>query len=213
MTPVEVYSLVRNQCAETSVEFWTENEIYSLMSIAEKQIAQRIGNIEAKTSLTTTTSTKTYSIASSVSGIITRLTYDTYRLEGININEIDTVEGKAYGGVTIIGQPEYYYRYGDTLGFSPTPDSSHTVDIYYRATPVTVTTSSTAFTVPSEYTQYIPDYCLYRMMLKDQELRNEAVAYKGQWDENLRIINNHHRSKKTQDTISRVVIHDPMVDF
>lgn len=212
MTPSAVYTAIRNQCAETSTEFWGEAEIYTLMSIAEKQIAQRIGNIEISTSITSTTGTKTYSISSFVSGVITRLTYDSYRVQGISINEIDDVEGKAYGGVTLTGQPEYYYRYADVIGFSPTPDDAKEIKIFYRDTPAAVTTSSTAFSIPNEYTDYIQDYCLYRMFLKDSELRDESIIYKKQWDENIGIINNHYTNRKNKDRLIQVIVNDPMVE-
>jgi hypothetical protein len=212
MTPAEIYTIIRNQCAETATDFWSEAEVYSLMSTAEKQIAQRIGNIEASTALTTTTGTKTYTV-SGVSGVFTRVTYDSYRLKGITVNQMDDVEGQAYGGVTLSGPPVYYYRYGSDIGLSPTPDASHTVSIYYNKTPGTVTTASSHFTVPEEYCEYIPDYCLYRMMLKDQMLQQEALIYKNQWDENIKIINNHYNQKKYRDALPSVVINDPLVEF
>lgn len=215
-TPAEVYAVIRNQCAESGTDFWGESEIYSLMSMGEHILAHRLGVNEASTSFSSVTNTKTYSIASSLSntslGVLTRVTYDSYRLQAVDINEFDNIEGMAYGGVTVTGKPEYYYRYGDTLGFSPTPDESKVIALYHQATPAKITTASTAFTVPDEYTDYIADYALYRMFLKDQELQNEAIIHKKQWDENLVIISNNWTKTRNRDRVPTVRIYEPLVD-
>jgi hypothetical protein len=215
MTPSELYTIIRNQCAEDSTEFWGEDEIYSLISTGEKILAQRLGMVEKNSSFTSTTNTKTYSIASnlcSTVGTITRLTYDSYRLSGMDINGLDDIEGKAYGGVTLYGNPTHYYRYGDELGFSPTPDAAKTISVYFNAVPATITTASTAFSIPSEYAEYIADYALYRMFMKDQELRSEAAAYKEQWDENIENINNERLQKKHHDVYPSVIINEAIVN-
>jgi hypothetical protein len=212
MTPSELYTIVRNQCGESSTNFWSESEIYSLMGMGERIIAQVIGNIEVNTSITTVTSTKEYDVSSYVSGVLTRVEWDSYRLQGIDINEVDNVEGMAYGGVTQEGYPVYYYYYGNTIGLSPTPDDAKTLEFYYRTDPATVTTASVAFSIPDEYTQDISDYVLYRMFLKDQELQNEAILYKNQWNENVNRIRLHWNDRKKLDQPLFVNMWSPLVE-
>lgn len=216
MTPTEVYTVVRNQCAESATDFWGEAEVYTLMSMGEKLIAQRIGLLEKTTSFSSVTGTKVYNIASALSttslGVLTRVTYDSYRLQGVDVNEFDAIEGNAYSGVSVVGQPEYYYRYGDTLGFSPTPDASKTITLYHKANPVAVTTASSGFSIPEEYSEYIIDYTLYRMFMKDQELQNEAIVYKKQWDENIITITNNFSNVKNRDRVNTVRVYTPLVE-
>lgn len=215
MTPSEVYTIIRNQCGESATDFWSESEIYSLMAVAERIIARRCGILETNSAFTSVTGTKTYGIASYISSVVSkinRVEYDSYRLEGIGLNDIDDIEGMAYGGVTVSGSPEYYYRYGNTIGFSPTPDDAKEVKVYFNAVPDVITTASTAFSIPDDYSDMIPDYCLYRMFLKDQELRNEALMYQKQWFDNLSDIINENSSRRKGDSVTTVVVNNPLFD-
>lgn len=215
MNPSEVYTHVRNQCAESSEEFWTEDEIYSLISMGEHIIAQKLGVIEMASYFTTASGTKLYSLASNISNTvceIRRVEYDSYHLEGININDLDEVEGTAYGGVTVQGSPTSYYRYGNSIGFSPTPDTAKKVDIYFTTVPRPVTGTSSVFTIPDEYTGSIINYALYRMFLKDSELSKEASAYKAEWNEDLNRITIAWSDKKNRDQYPEVRINTSLVE-
>lgn len=212
MTPAEVYAAIREQCAESSDEFWTEDEIYRLMSEGERRISRFSEMCENTSAFTSVTNTKEYTVSSVLSatiGTIVRVTYDSYPLTLVNINDIDDVEGTAYGGVTIIGQPEYYYRYGGKIGFSPTPDDAKAVSVSFNEIPAAVTTASTAFTIPEEYADYIPDYALYRMFLKDQELRSVAVEYLRSWNSGLVDIKKELDQKKYDRRDNVVVVESP----
>lgn len=214
MTPAELYTIVRNQCAESSSEFWSESEIYSLMSNGERIIAQKLGLKEVNSSFTSVTSTKTYAIGTVLSltvGPITRVTYDSYHLKRIDINQLDDVEGNAYGGITLVGQPRYYYRYGGNIGFSPTPDSDKSIEVFFKQVPPVVTTASTYFTIQDDYTGYIEDWVLYRMFLKDQQTRDMAIVHKNQWDENLKTVEEDFSRKKYRDGPPQVIINSSMV--
>lgn len=183
MTPSEVYTLIRNQCDETETTFWGEAEVYQYMSMGETVIAKKIGLLEK--SHTTTTSIGVRAGYSAPAGVITRVTWDEVALTCVNQNDLGKIEGEAYGGVTTTGNPRYYFVYGNEINLSPIPASAKTLKTFYRGYPVSVTTASTAWSIPDDYGHHIADFALWRMFLKDQEMKEIAVAYKNEWNEGL----------------------------
>lgn len=155
----------------------------------------------------TTANVREYALPSNV-GTIVRLKWDDYRCSKIDINQLDDLEGQAYGGITVTGQPDSYYTFGGMLGFSPIPDSSSNVSIYHYGVPTAVSSSSTSFTIIDNYVQYIPDYCLWMMFIKDQQLENEAAFYKQKWDSSLNLINHDHKQRKYRDRVALPVVSD-----
>lgn len=185
-TPPARLTVVRSKIYETTPGYYTDPEIYSYMWEAEKILAGRVGCCEATDSSTTTVAaTKEYTRPTGVETII-RLTWDYVKLKKIDMTELDSAEGTAYGGVTTSGSPEYYYEFGTIVGLSPTPSAAKTLKYYYQKTPAELSASSTTFTIPDKYAHYLDDYCLYRMWLKDQDF-NMAKSYLEIWENNLNV--------------------------
>lgn len=209
MVPADVYTLIRRQCDETDTTFWGESEVYGLMSVGEGIIAQKIGLIESTYTVTTVTGTRGYTAPA---GTIIRATYDEVKLKQIDINEIDDAEGETYGGVTTQGTPEYYYLWGTSMYLSPIPNDAKAVKSYYYGYPAAVTTASTTWSIPNDYGQYVADYALWRMMLKDQEMSREAAAYEKSWNSHIVEIESDWKRRKYRDRYAVVNEYDPIED-
>jgi hypothetical protein len=185
MTPAQVYSQIRSQANEDTAAFWEDSEILRHMSDAENIIAQQVGCTEDKTSFSSADGTREYTLGSTV-GTITRLTWDRYPLKAITVDQLDVVEGVARGGVDSTGSPEYYYLWGQSVGFSPVPGSAKTVDMYHYAVPAAIdSTAVTSWTMPDKYGQYVTPYCLWQMFSKDQQTQEEGQAYYRTWLDGL----------------------------
>lgn len=187
MNPATVYTQIRSQCNETadSSGLWTDAEILRHMTMAETLITQQTPCTQAKTGFACTAGTKEYGLDSTV-GPIFRMTYDSVRLQQIDINQLGDIEGEAYGGIDSSGSPEYYYRWDSTVGFSPTPDNTHNVFIWHQAVPATIDSSAaTAWTMPDRYGQHVVPYALWQMFMKDDQLQQSALAYKAEWLDGL----------------------------
>jgi hypothetical protein len=207
MVPADVYTTIRRQCDETDTTFWGESETYGLMSVAEGIIAQKIGLIESVQTTTSVTGTRAYTAPA---GTIIRATYDEVKLKQIDFNEVDNVEGEAYGGITSQGTPEYYYMWGNQMHLSPIPNAAKAVKSYFYGYPDVVTTASTTWTIPNEYGHHTVNYALWRMMLKDQEMSAEAAAYERAWNSSIVEIQSDWNSRKFRDRYATVNVFDPI---
>jgi len=190
MTPPNLLTLIRNRAAETSAGFWSNLEIYDYMWLGEIILAQRTGCTESSGTFDTVSGTREYTISTSVGTdvmTISRVTWYTYPLEKTDLNGVDVLEGVSYGSSGQSGQPTAYYEYANEIGFSPNPNAAQECKVFYRAKPVKLTASSTSFTVPDEYGNYLAEYCLYLMFMKDQELKTEAANYFSQWEINVKL--------------------------
>lgn len=87
--------------------------------------------LDASTTLTTTASTRTYSL-SSVSDLwfilSLRDTTNVRRLRRANVRDFDEIQHTE-------GQPTRYARFGSSLEFDPTPDGTYTLTLRYRKRP------------------------------------------------------------------------------
>lgn len=184
MTPDQVFDTIRNQVYETAASFWSDDEIYSYMWQAEQEIASLVDCTQSyDSSQTTTANEPAYSKPSDVL-YLTRVTWDGVKLKKIDWRQKDSLEIGTYGAADYVGNPTHYVEWGNTITLYPIPDRSASLVYYYIAQPTQITATSTSFTVPQLFHQYLPDYCLYRMYVKDQD-DGRAMFHKQLWEENI----------------------------
>lgn len=206
--PSIIFSQIRNQANEATSAFWSDDEIYRLMSEGENLISTELGCSEATTSFSTSDGTREYTVDDNV-GRVHRLTWDTLRLRAIDVNQLDSLEGSSYGGSTdTTGQPEYYYRYADVIGFSPVPQETKPCAVYYMKVPTAITNLSTTFSIKGQYAYPIVSYCLWMMFVKDQQLQNEAAFYRQKYYEDLRSCNHDWYKYQYDDRYPQVNVVD-----
>lgn len=87
------------------------------------------------------------------------------------------------------GQPRIWYKWGDTIGFWPTPDASVSgnIDIYYIARPTEVQGMTDEIGLPDEYFNRLVEYVLGQAYELDED--NENSGFKlGQFRQGLDIM-------------------------
>lgn len=175
-TPSEMIDKIRRESGETEADYWTSTEIYEYMSDAQRLIGRVVPCVLDSTAQDVIADTREYTIPDDV-GIISRVTYDGRKIKAIDINQLGALEDT---DSTSTGRPEYYYQWGTEMGLSPVPDSTDELKIYFQKICSDVTNTS-SWAVPDWCTDIIPDYCLWRMYTKDQELSVEADSHQKSW--------------------------------
>ena len=203
MTPSEVLTDIRNQINEQSAGFYSDEEIYAYMWNGEKILAETTGCAETTDStLTTVAAQREYTIPSTVATLL-RVEYDSYKLKKIDLTQLDQIEGKTYGGITTSGDPVYYYEFGNKIGLSSIPTAAKTLKLWVIAIPTKLTSTSTAFTIPNRYGDYLTDYCLFRMWAKDQQ-NDMADRFENRWEKNLSTVESKWKDVKFRDNYIQV---------
>jgi len=185
MTPAQILATVRAQVYEATAAFYTDAEIYSYMWQAEQEIANQVVCTEVRdsTSISSVTNTEYYSLPADVL-YVERVEWNNTKLKKIDYRDRDSVNGGGYGGDLDKGDPYCYYQYGSQIGLFPVPQEAKTVALHYIQEPAQIVTASSAFTVPSFFAKYIPDFCLSRMYAKDQD-DGRAKFHQGLWSGNI----------------------------
>jgi hypothetical protein len=198
MTPSQVYSQTRAQSGESSTAFLTEDILYSFIWQAETELASLTGcALSVDTSLTTAAGTREYSIPSGTIRLL-RVLYDSVKLKKVDLTELDMLEGSAYGGVVNSGQPQYYYEFGDKIGLSAIPTEAKTITLYRVVQPTILDNTSTAFTIPPEYGQFLINGALAMWFSMDDNVQM-ATYHMRIWEDSKRKIKNEWMKKKFID--------------
>jgi hypothetical protein len=167
------------------------------MGQAEQEIAQTFKCTQTQTATTSVTATSMYTRP--VNALyIDRLTWDQVKLKKIDMTDLDALERTSYGGVYVNGNATHYYEYGDQIGLWPIPSRAAAINFYYIATPATLTSGSTGFTVPTLFHNIIQDYVMYRAVAKDQD-DGRSQFYKALWDRGLQAAHTLWRQRESAD--------------
>lgn len=183
MTPAEVLASIRYQLDETTASFWSDAELYSYMSDAEQEVADRFQCVELSTSTTTVASTQEYTAPADCQ-VVRRMTWYNVPLKCIDFRQKDALQFNSYGGSDQSGNPESYYIWGDKVGLYPIPDSAQALKFYYAALPARVTTATSAFATPAIFHPCYQDYCLHRAYMKDQD-DSRSMLHLKEWERSL----------------------------
>ena len=195
MTPSALLAIVRQEFNETSSQdsFVSDIEIYNYLSEGEMKLADHT-NCTEKTDATTTTvaSTADYAKITDTMNII-RVTWDGVPLSKITLEEATQMFGVSYGGSAPEGNPTSYVEFGANVTLYPTPDSAETLKFWYVYEPPLLASTSTAFSVPTQFEYFLKDFALMRMYYKDEDAQigdkhlalweNNLQVARRQWDE------------------------------
>lgn len=207
-TPAQILTTVRSQIAEVEAGYFTDDEIRSYMWQGECELAKLLQCTETNSSTTSTVvGTREYAQPTNIINIY-RVTWDSFPLTKINVNEVDIVEGAAYAYTGSQGSPLYYYEDRNYIGLSPIPNAIKTLKVYYTAEPAEITSSSTAFTIPAIFGFYLSDYCLYRMYIKDADAER-ARFHLDRWNEYLLKAQSEYKRQKRSN--KRVIVKDSSI--
>jgi hypothetical protein len=181
MTPLEVVTFARQQYNAVGDTFFSDPEMYSLIKMAQTELATKAKCIERVYSTTTVAGTQTYDFPT-LAIEIKRVTYDGYVLEPITFREDDLLT--AYDQATTSqGSPRYVAVWNRTLYLRPIPDSALTLLIQAVIGPDDVSATST-LDVPALFHIDLADFLLWKMAVKDKNW-SAADYFKKIWDEKV----------------------------
>jgi len=185
MTPDEAVTTVRYQIAEESANFFSDDELRSYLTMGEREIANLLECNEEVTTVTLTTGTYSYATGLSGYNTIDHITYsgnEAYKLKGVDFRDLQAVDDQVMSPNAQSGDPTHYWRYGGSVVLWPTPDASGTIAVYGTKTTTAVVSGATAFSINNQFTEYLPDYVLFRCYMKDQD-NGRATMHKQVWEE------------------------------
>lgn len=183
LTPTQVAELTRRRYNGVNDDFWSDDEVIKLLFEGEMELAIKAHVIQDKdTSITTVASTQSYAYPSNTIAI-RRIEYDGEKLKQISFREDDALT-LSNSTSTVEGTPQYYYLWDDTIYLRVIPDAAKTLTVYRFKEPTILTTSSTAFSIPSRYQLDLIDYAVGEMAAKDKNFK-VARYFNDQWDKKV----------------------------
>jgi hypothetical protein len=179
VTVDEIIDYVRNIHNEASAQtpFWTDRELYALITVKCNQVLGQIGLIEGTdTSISTVAGTYAYDIPDGYTRL-RRLWYDGRPLKYVGFRPF---ESRRPTGVATNGLPREFTIWDDQILLSPPPSEVKTLTIYGEKMQATITNGVTEPSIPKVFHSCLCDGVLAEMYAKDE---NQAFAqmYEERW--------------------------------
>ncbi len=182
MTPGEVTTFARQQYNAVNDTFFSDAELYSLLWMAQNELAREANVIEQTYTTTTVVGQQSYSYPAQIH-TLKRVTYDGLKLEPITFREDDVLTlGNA--ATTQTGKPNYYSVFNKILYLRPTPDDTLSLVIFGYCEAQQVSATST-LEVPTHFHQDLADFLLWRMAAKDKNYTG-AEYFHAAWKEKVK---------------------------
>ena len=203
LTPASLLARIRNMTGEDDT-FWTDGEVFAYMTEAEQIVTDRVRCNQDSTNISTVANQRTYDVPGNVKEI-KRVEYDGQKIKNIDFNELNALEYTS-GDSSSVGDPRYYYLWGDKLGTSPVAGNDGTnISIYFTTETGTDYSSTTpSFNTPSYIAHYYADYCLFRMYMKDDELKKMASTFEARWERDIDNIESNWLDRQQGDQYTTV---------
>lgn len=203
MTPAEALATVRYQVAEPSANFWSNDEIYVYLTQGERELANKLECNIASTAMTVSASVYSYTTGVSDFVNVDHITYsggEAAKLKHVDFRGLQTLDDQALTSDAQSGDPTHYWRNGDSVILWPTPDASATCQVYGTKVCTAVVSGSSTFTIPNQFTDYLPEFALYRMHLKDQD-DSRASLHLALWNEHKNRAQMEYTRRKYSDML------------
>lgn len=179
MTVDEIIEYVRNIHNEANAQtpFWTDRELYLLITVKCNQVAGYIGLIEGTdTSTTTVAGTEGYNIPSTYARV-RRVWYDGRPLKYIGFRPY---ESRRPTGVATNGLPREFTLWAGQILLSPPPDDAKTLTIYGEKLQSMITDGGQSPDIPSVFHAALCDGIIAEMFAKDEN-SGMAQMYEQRW--------------------------------
>lgn len=179
MTVDEIIKYVKNIHNEANAQtpFWTDRELYLIITVKCNQIVGYVGLIEGTdTSTTTVAGTEAYDIPVDFTRI-RRVLYDGRPLKYVGFRQY---ESRRPTGTATNGLPREFTLWGGQILLSPPPDDAKTVTVYGEKLQSTITNGGVVPSIPKVFHAALCDGIIAEMFAKDE---NAALAnmYEQRW--------------------------------
>jgi hypothetical protein len=201
MTPGEVAGFARAQYNAVGDTFFSDAELYSLVWMAQNELAREANVIEQTYSTTAVASQQAYSYPS-LTIKIKRVTYDGYALQPITFREDDILTA-GDAATTQTGSPMYYAVFDNVIYLRPTPDAANALVIFGYSEAQEVSALST-LEVPTHFHQNLADFLLWRMAIKDKNYTG-AEYFHQTWKETVKLAKAWSKKRLRGDSNAHVV--------
>jgi len=170
---------VRRRHNAESDTYWSDQELYQLITARSNEILSIIGAVEGvDTSISTVAGTASYAWPSGVSALKAVL-YDGELLQQVTFREW---EQRKAAGTTPSGKPEQYVAWDRSIILIPIPTEAKTLTLYVEKYQGYIdNTSVTTISIPEELHFRLADGVLCDMAVKDLNL-NMAQFYETKWN-------------------------------
>ncbi len=178
MTLSQFIEVVRRRHNAESDTFWSDAEIYQLITNRANECLSIIGLLEATTTTVSVAATQAYNFPSGTS-TIAQINYKAVRLKQITFRQWEHFKSET---TTISGTPREWVKWNRQFLLIPIPDtSSDTITIYYfKEHPYIDGTIQTTIDIQAVLHPHLVHGVLADMFAKDQN-PNMARYYEDKW--------------------------------
>ena len=183
MTLTEFVTYCRQRLNAVGDTYWSDAEIWGLISSRTNQALGVIGYIEGTdTSTSTVASTQAYDWPSDCAAIVSLL-YNGKRLQEITFREW---ESEKNNGTTPTGEPEKYVNWNRQVLLVPTPDAANTLTFYYEKMFTLIDSAVDTVDFPAVLHDALADGVIADMFAKSQNQRM-AEFYESKWAGHMKV--------------------------
>ena len=207
MTPSEIEEVARNKYNAIGDSFWSQAEIFDLITEACNEAALEGLMIQRTYTTTTVSGTQEYDFPTNVMAL-KRVTYNGQKLKPITMREDDAVTGLNQG-TTSTGTPQYYYTWNYTVSLRPIPDGAYTLKLWTYNEPSAISVTST-LEIPTMFHMRLVNFILAEMAAKDQNAK-VAMYYAQRWEKSKIEMKKWAAKRKRTDSFGEVQDEDQMV--
>lgn len=194
-TLADVHQRVRAQLRDQTQNVFSAADITNYANDWLEVVAAQTDAFWQTTTLTTTASTRTYSLATDFVSMIRVFYNDSYVLPQISASQLSQLTGD----ITETGTPQHYYLERNPtegtsqvmvlMGLWPVPSaSSITIRYIYRFMPAKVTAWASRYPLPPGFsTEGVVAYVCWQLKKSDREFA-EAESYRREYQDHLGMI-------------------------
>lgn len=181
MTLAQFVDYVRRRHNATGDAYWSDAELYQMITARSNEVLNVIGLIEAtNTSTSTVAGTQAYSFPTSAA-TVKALLYAGEMLQQISFREWEQVKA---GGTTASGTPEKYVVWNRQVLLIPIPAAVGVLTFYVEQYQPYISSATDTVVIPEELHFRLADGVIADMFAKDMNA-NMATYYENKW------LNNH----------------------
>lgn len=206
MTPSQIEQACRERYNAVGETFWSQSEIFTLLTNACQEIATETKCIESTYTTTTVSGTQEYPFPDYVIDV-KRVTYDGIKLSNIDLRRSDALTLNNTT-TTITGTPDYYSVWNNTIILFPTPNDAKTLKLYTHNEPQAIAVTST-LEVPSVFHGRLINYVVSEMYAKDKDF-SSARHYKELWMQDKLEIKRWINKRRRADSFQTVLDEDSL---
>ena len=165
----DVAKYVKRQFGDESGVQITDDDIIMWVNAGQAEIANTNNVLQASATKTLTVGVGAYSLGADMPIESIRSVHtNNIKCQFINFNDYEKYITDNDPDGTKTGRPDTWTEWGGQVLLYPTPDSTYTLTVYYRAAPTICTSADDLLTLPDKYFQRIVDYAMAQAFELDE---------------------------------------------